>query len=358
MDGIRFSIITYPGYISLPPKKPLLLQKNGVGAGISVDEHIEALTITDYRNSVKSAGDGSYRLTSPIEIISNLSIAVNYNIGDASTPRTCIYEYALPREKTISTEFFSVIAISYEVSDPDDITKEEEDFSAVLLSEFLQVYKVLARDSRVRLPNEISNGRLIEKVAVHRYSDEEKRLPWDDRLLAGRNLEIGVKRLTALKPKESVPQSPAQTEQNYQSLQSFLYLGAKLNDEFKFLSKAHEEVDINRNYKYALLESFIVAESAISESLRKLKLAKGVSKSKLNDYETEVSISYQINVEMPILLDNITPEERQVLGGVDGIRKIRNDVVHNGADVDENTALNALNWVSKLITMLAERNLI
>lgn len=202
----------------------------------------------------------------------------------------------------------------------------------------------------------LTNDRIIEKEAVIKYTDEEKLKPIKERFLP-RDLNIGIKSFTAMQPKESVPQNNEKILQNYQALGLALTQGSTLKEEFRLLEKAFEEIDLNNNYKYALLESFIVAESLISRLLRKIKLEKGVSKGKLEDYETEVGIGYQINVEIPVLFDDLTNDERQILGNVDKIRKVRNKVVHEGISVSEETALEAINSVSNLIAMFSTRNL-
>jgi hypothetical protein len=52
--------------------------------------------------------------------------------------------------------------------------------------------------------------------------------------------------------------------------------------------KAFEEIDLHRNYKYALIEAFIVAESVISRVLRGIKKDRGVSKEILDAYELKL----------------------------------------------------------------------
>ena len=160
-----------------------------------------------------------------------------------------------------------------------------------------------------------------------------------------------------MQPKESIPQTDSEIFRNYEVLSLALVQGKPLKEESRLLEKAFEEADLHRNYKYAFLESFIVAESVISMALRKIKQDKGVSKTKLKEYAKEVGIGYQINVEIPVLFDNLTDNERQILGSINKIRKIRNEVIHEGISVSEETALEAINSVSKLIEMFLLRNL-
>ena len=134
--------------------------------------------------------------------------------------------------------------------------------------------------------------------------------------------------------------------------------GNVVPEEFIILSKAFEELDVNLNAKFALLEIFIVAELAISKALQKLKLDAGVSKGKLKEYRKEVSISYCINIELPAFCKDLSDQERQVLGDIDKTRKLRNDVVHEGAPVSQEQALESIKAVSNLLVFLLNRKLI
>ena len=126
----------------------------------------------------------------------------------------------------------------------------------------------------------------------------------------------------------------------------------EITTEEELLIKALDEFEDNKNFKYALLDSFISAETAIMKFVNKLKLENGVSKNKLDDYKEEVSISYVINIEIPFLVENLTDDERSVLGRINRVRKIRNDVVHNGKNVTEQEAREAINAVFDLLKFI------
>ena len=180
-------------------------------------------------------------------------------------------------------------------------------------------------------------------------------MPVEERILKPRDFHIGIKSLKAINPKESVPQSIDTSAHNSLILSQLLPKGFLVTEEHRLLSKAYEELDLHQNYKYALLESFITAEMVISKFLREIKLSKGVSKGKLKEYKSEVGIGYQTNIELPAFLDNLTPNERKILGEINRIRSIRNDVVHEGKAVSEKEALDAVNATASLISMLDER---
>jgi hypothetical protein len=68
--------------------------------------------------------------------------------------------------------------------------------------------------------------------------------------------------------------------------------------------------------------------------------------------------NYMLNVELPSMLEHLNEREREIIGKVDGVRKIRNAVIHKGADVSQREAADAINYVGLLITMLRARKAI
>jgi len=356
MNGFRQLVIIYPGYISLPENNPIFFVLNEINVFASVLEHIEVVQIVDFRNALKKNRKGKVTLRKSIKNFSDNNFIVEYKID--GVPKLNVYEYKLDSEKVVSTEFYTIFTIAYEISDVKKISDEENNFADLLLNEFIHSYKHIAKDSRIRLPNDIGHRPMIIKEALIEYSEEEKKKSVYERMLSDRELHVGIKTFTAFNPKESLPQETSKIAENYRILQKFFYQGNSVKPEFRLLSKAYEELDLNRNYKYSFLESFIVAEGVISKVLRQIKLSKGVSNKKLKDFEKDLGISYQINIELPLLLENITNSERQILGDIDKVRKIRNDVVHNNASVSEETAIETLNSVQKLLDLFIERKLI
>ena len=87
--------------------------------------------------------------------------------------------------------------------------------------------------------------------------------------------------------------------------------------------------------------------------LHDLKLKLGASKSKLDDFEEEVPFSYMLNIECPVLIGNLTDDERQTIGEMDRIRKKRNAIIHKGEEVSEQEALEAIRAGEGIRSLLA-----
>lgn len=358
MQGISYYYLLYPGYISLPDKKAYLLYLNNKEVMIAIDSHIEALKIVDFDNKLQPDDFGAFVLQDPLTVVSKHNINTIYEMQPANTTRQYVIDYEKQLPRTFATEFYTQLMIAYEISDINSITKIEEHFFEIAVSEFLHAYRHISGDSRIKLYHDAANDRIIVKSTNIAYTEDDKQLPVEERLLRSRKLNMGIKSFTALKPRESVPNTKEAILLNGETLSTFLFKGNSVFDELKLLAKAHEELDINLNAKFALLESFIVAESAISKSLHKLKIKAGVSKKKLDEYETEVSISYMINIELPAFLDHITDQERQTLGKIDHIRKLRNEAMHKGKHVTQEQALSSINSCYALIYMLNNRGLL
>jgi hypothetical protein len=99
----------------------------------------------------------------------------------------------------------------------------------------------------------------------------------------------------------------------------------------EMFTKIYRDIDINKNYKFALLESFTFAEYFVTEYLTNLKLQAGISKSKIDAYEKELGISYKLNIELPLLI-RAGDKEKAIIGRVEGVRRRRNKIIHGQAN--------------------------
>jgi hypothetical protein len=188
------------------------------------------------------------------------------------------------------------------------------------------------------------------------YVPDDLCLAIPERLTKVREVKLELKYVKFLDQTESLP--VAEKEINDWTNRLVELQDDAMVREEEWLVKAIEELEVNQNFRYALLDAFIVAESIVARVLQKMKLAKGVSKKKLEDYETEIGVGYMLNVELPSMLEHLNEREREIIGKVDGVRKIRNAVIHKGADVSQREAADAINYVGLLITMLRARKAI
>ena len=107
--------------------------------------------------------------------------------------------------------------------------------------------------------------------------------------------------------------------------------------------KAKEELYIHANYKYSFIESWTALEISIVRLLRKIKLEKGISKKKIDDFESEVGISYLLNIELPLIFSLQDADLKELVTKVDAVRKLRNKVIHESREISQEDAVLALN---------------
>ena len=116
--------------------------------------------------------------------------------------------------------------------------------------------------------------------------------------------------------------------------------------------KAREELYIHKNYKYSFIESWTALEISIVNYLKKIKLEKGISKNKIDTYESEIGISYLLNIELPLVQADSSQSFKDLISSVDAVRKMRNKLIHENRNISESEAINALEVVIKFVNYL------
>lgn len=93
---------------------------------------------------------------------------------------------------------------------------------------------------------------------------------------------------------------------------------------------------------YSLLQMVVAAEIATSRYVHKRWIETGVSKSKLRDYEKDVTFSQMLNIHIIALTPDDKKPDFTLLGKINLARNLRNDFMHEGtfsAPQDEMEAL-------------------
>ena len=330
-------------------------------SAVFVRRHIEALKITDFGNRLQitpiEEQAVSLSLDRPINFISSDNISTTYKLRNGLSRPIAIDNLA-EEYRCFFHSPYTELYVVHEVRDTSNITEEEENFYDQIIKIFIDSYRIISKDVRVpQFPN-FGQDRLIIQQCSIEYSAEEINEPVLGRLTRHRKLDLGLKLLIVADWTESGPASQVEINLFSSKLKKILDQSSSVFQEEYWLLKAYEELVIRKNAKYALLEAFIGAESAIRSALRFKKLSKGVSKNKLDSYESEVGIGYLINVELPMLLEDINTSERELLGEVDRIRKLRNNVMHGASEVSEEDAGRAINVIHRLIKLFYSRELI
>ncbi len=351
MKGIFYTSIYYPGYISLETNRWYVFKVHEKTVGVILDAHIPTVKLIDFNNDITTIKQGE-----KIYIDSDLSDSkvIDYTKGNLKIKkRFCVDE---KKEKMAYSDFYTRLIIAHEAVKQGQKVGSEAFFEPVL-EFFISHYRVETKDIFVRLLGDLSDRYSITTCFLS-YDASDFGLSIEEKVKKPRKLKFVLKRTQFDDNTESIPRLST-----YEAIELSDRFSKVLNDENIYfeqnnlLVKAFEEIRINKNFKYAFLEIFIVIEVLVSRFLRNLKLQNGVSKGKLDKYETEISISYMLNVEIPAFIADITEKERNLIGQIDSIRKKRNDIVHKGDTVNETDAIEAIKFTMKLMEFIKIKGL-
>lgn len=364
--GLLYVRLYYPDLLHLACPSGYLLTPKGRRAGIQVTRRCVRLQLTDLTNSMVPKKDGLSAFVPHHEITSTYQSALHLEVALVSQAELdrALDEFAktdginpqLPHLVTFDihknglyrafeTRYATVLTICYEVQDTNAVVPDDKQFFTTVLDEFVHVYRNLSGDYRPRLFEDCREPMLI-RFATIAYTASELDKPPDQRLAAKRELRFDQSSHKASYDRQPFTEVPADETTN--RIRRFLSDAGQVTPAQEFLSMARHAAFHTKNFKYAVLEAFISVETLVVDYLIRVKLQRGVSKSKLDDYASEITISYMLNVELPMLVDNITAKERQILGNVDRVRDIRNDIVHEGKIATEQDAQFAVKAAEEL----------
>jgi len=334
---------------------PSRFTSNGKLAIATISRHIKALTIDDFSNGIEFTQDGEKslpQLRTPITAIGEHLLACD------QTPDRLIFlvDYTRLDYRKYASRVFSEILISWETDHVEQAGLDEDlNFHAVVLESFIRGYRHVSRDVSIAMPNTLRRDLPMVMMTAVPYAEAELEMTPRERLLAARRLQFGIKRISYGEFLRYLPKVNAATETITKEVAERLRSDAPFDEESEDLLRAFEELSVNENPKWAFLDVFMAAELAIAKFVNENKIARGVSSAKLRDFRRDIGISYMINVDLPLLLSPLSPQERRVLTGIDVVRKKRNDVVHEGAAVSEDEALRAINAARDLFDLLGRR---
>ena len=366
--GLFFARLYYPDLLHLTMPSAFLLTAGGRRTIIRLVRHHRFLQVIDLTNSMIPEHENSFDFMPEHQVALNSqnrrvlrmglgtpeqieeyqkSEAINPKIGHRATFNTIDDG----RYSVFETRFATELIVSYEIKNAKSPNQDEKEFFQEVLDEFITIYRHSSGDCR---PRKIKDCRepMTVYTQIIEYDKKDKKITINQRLHKGRQLSF--QNNTVKVNYDNQPFSlPLSAEENMRNMQTFLEKGASPLPWQGFLAEAKHAAFQIKNFKYAILEAFISAETMISSFLNQKKIEAGVSKSKLKDYETEVGISYIINVELPMALGNgINSSDREILGHVDKVRKNRNDIVHKGKIPSEQEAKYAVESVEKLAALL------
>lgn len=336
--GCYYLHFFYPSHLFLEYAPPFLFELESIQYAVIVTRHLSSLITNDYDNKivhVESENEKHKYEPEKKEIgISDKSLVV--------TLEGNVINYAIDYSKHLFREFYSKdyteIIISFETTEK----AKNTDLAQKAMNFFIDSYRLVSNDILTLTLDKMPYVSNVFKEYFHPYTQEELKLPKEKRSVISRAVNLGVK--TVRFPFWNTQGKKFQTDpkKNAENLVKFFNEKKTPDVLSEFVLKAREELYIHKNYKYSFIESWTTLEIAIASILKKIKLEKGISKNKIDMYEGEVGISYLLNIELPLVYTPNDEVFKKLISRVDGVRKIRNKVIHENRSITEQEAIDAL----------------
>jgi hypothetical protein len=368
--GALFVRFFYPGHFGLVVPSDYALQVEGSLAHVRLLRRLSPVEVLDFTNELIPDPErrNFRRLKRPIESPSEKSFELAMSIiteqqditlHNLSMERITALPHRLTLERTSLEEYkfyktrdWTDILIIYEIEDTLSISPPESIYFQKVLNQFIQIYRLITKDSRIRYWEDIQEA-ISWNLGKVEFSDEDSNKSPHERL--GTTREVIFKDETISFPYARERTFEFDISVATQQVSEFASTNRTVSLALELFLRAHEAAYYRRNFRYALLEAFTAVEVCVSRFLNTAMISRGVSKGKLEEYESEVSMAYKLNIELPLLLNNINNKEREVIGSVDKLRKLRNAVIHTGRPVSEVEAKESVRVTGALFDMLVSR---
>jgi len=114
-----------------------------------------------------------------------------------------------------------------------------------------------------------------------------------------------------------------------------------------------EEALYDGDLPMAVVNAVIALEAALSDFVRGQWKNRGVSRSRMNEAEKDISLSLMLNIELTTLAPEGNKPQAELLGRLNRARRLRNNVVHNKKrDVTYEEARESVQSVRQLLSYL------
>jgi len=349
IKGIRILNQLYPGFIALEAKKPFRKIFQDRIISIQVLKHHLPLKIIDFRNKITTSEIEENKIKFELE---NGQYSINpKNVAIVSDEFFFIVDKEKHENTYFSNSYYTELMTLYETP---DLNENNFEFYNQIMNDFIKTYRELTFDVRIQLPSSLNHENLIIKEKVIAYTPKELLLEREKRFIKKRKIQLSIKQLQLNDFFTPLSQKHYDTNRNTKIFESSYKDHKESNSYIESLNKAKEELYINKNYKYSLLDSFFCIESILSNFLSEEKIIKGITNKKLKNYKSEVGIGYKLNIELPLFISDFNVAVKEMLNNIDKIRGIRNDVVHENKNVTEDEAKLALKFATDFYYYIME----
>lgn len=114
-----------------------------------------------------------------------------------------------------------------------------------------------------------------------------------------------------------------------------------------------EEALYDGDLPMAVVNAVIALEAALSDFVRLQWGNRGVSKSRIDEAEKDISLSLMLNIELMSLSPETNKPQAELIGRLNSARRLRNDIIHNKKrDVSYEEAKESVESVRQLLSYL------
>jgi len=125
----------------------------------------------------------------------------------------------------------------------------------------------------------------------------------------------------------------------------------KYADVFDLFASGIMQLNHFKNFKLAILESFVAVEVLVVRITEEIQKKKGVSSRKIKEFKLEIDLAYRMDVLLTLFFQFSKVEEK-IIGDMTRARSIRNDIMHNNNNPDEKEIGNLINHIRTFLFML------
>lgn len=342
----------FPGYIGVPPNSAFPVHINGVEAMLHIVRHISPVVVTDFGNDflhVEQEGKHFTSLKRPIDVAPTNTISASFRAVDGLEPReffcTKEHDYAIYRKKS-----FTEITVGAETEDIQNPNSVSAAIFNQAIDEFLQLYRVVTRDVWVLRPSRLQKDVPVIRTAAVAYTAITGQTK-QQRLIEHipehfQPIIFSVQEYASDTP--AIRHDPIQAARQ---LGHFLAVGTRLSDAQNALLDCFEMLMNTRNFRFALVESFSIAEVISFDHIEKLRRTDSKLDKNLRKKEKKGSLTMGdlIHSFFPSIFAQHLLKVPDLIKNLELTRKLRNDTLHKGQKVEALDAERALNAVQQLI---------
>lgn len=319
---MRFYSIVYPGYLQLKKEEFLDFKFEGKEIRFLLRRQMKPLVIFDAFNEFSDDKKCHIKTNKGYGLTTQKGGIIYSKNGEIQDP----YSFQVTMERLPEMRIFYNTRCSHLFFiDKSSSDKPDFEFAERLIQYFILIYKRTLNDVFVQEFKNLTSPYLVLESGMCT-------------LISNGHYDFKTDSLKALWDRFISDQMSLNTnpDKAFENIKINLNSGNTMDYKEIFI-KAQEEIYINKNFKYALLEVFIFVEQILVRALKTIKISKGISNQTIKNFNKEVGIGYMLNVEIPLVIEDYALH-KEVFSNVDKIRKKRNDVVHNGETVSEEEA--------------------